>query len=143
SADQARLRGGPGADAARRTRRPRDGTADRSLLDRPGWDHSCAVRDRELRSGLLGRRRLAGGCAHLAGMARATVDDSRACHAALPLLPALPCLAVRGRRAGRIRLMLDQETDRKNIVLALWLLGLSLALLAGTVAVAFIYLAAD
>jgi hypothetical protein len=39
--------------------------------------------------------------------------------------------------------MLDQETDRKNIVLALWLLGLSLALLAGTVAVAFIYLAAD
>jgi hypothetical protein len=39
--------------------------------------------------------------------------------------------------------MLDQETERKNIVLGLWLLGLFIALLVGTVAVAFIYLAAD
>ena len=39
--------------------------------------------------------------------------------------------------------MPDRETERKNIVLALWLLGLFVALLAGTVAVAFIYLAAD
>ena len=39
--------------------------------------------------------------------------------------------------------MLDRETERKNIVLALWLLGLFVALLAGTVVVAFIYLAAD
>jgi len=39
--------------------------------------------------------------------------------------------------------MLDHETERKNIVLALWLLGLFVALLVGTVAVAFIYLAAD
>jgi hypothetical protein len=39
--------------------------------------------------------------------------------------------------------MVDPETERKNVVLALWLVGLFLALLAGTVAVAFIYLAAD
>jgi hypothetical protein len=39
--------------------------------------------------------------------------------------------------------MLDPATERKNIVLGLWLLGLFLALLVGTVAVAFIYLAAD
>jgi hypothetical protein len=39
--------------------------------------------------------------------------------------------------------MLDHETERKNIVLGLWLFGLFLALLVGTVAVAFIYLAAD
>jgi hypothetical protein len=40
-------------------------------------------------------------------------------------------------------LELDPETNRKNIVLGLWMLGLALAMLAGTVAVAFIYLAAD
>ena len=39
--------------------------------------------------------------------------------------------------------MLDREVERKNIVLGLWLFGLFLALLVGTVAVAFIYLAAD
>jgi hypothetical protein len=39
--------------------------------------------------------------------------------------------------------VLDHETERKNITLALWLVLLFLALLAGTVAVAFIYLAAD
>jgi hypothetical protein len=39
--------------------------------------------------------------------------------------------------------MLDQETERKNIALGLWLFGLFLALLVGTVVVAFIYLAAD
>jgi len=39
--------------------------------------------------------------------------------------------------------MLDPETERKNIVLGLWLLGLFVALLVGTVVVAFIYLAAD
>jgi hypothetical protein len=39
--------------------------------------------------------------------------------------------------------MLDRETERKNITLALWLFGLFLALLVGTVAIAFIYLAAD
>jgi len=39
--------------------------------------------------------------------------------------------------------MLDPETERKNITLALWLFGLFLVLLAGVVAVAFIYLAAD
>jgi hypothetical protein len=39
--------------------------------------------------------------------------------------------------------MLDRETERKNVVLGLWLFGLFLALLAGTVAVAFIYLATD
>ena len=39
--------------------------------------------------------------------------------------------------------MLDRETELKNIVLGLWLFGLFLALLVGTVAVAFIYLAAD
>jgi hypothetical protein len=39
--------------------------------------------------------------------------------------------------------MLDRETERKNMVLALWLLGLFVALLLGTVAIAFIYLAAD
>ena len=39
--------------------------------------------------------------------------------------------------------MLDRATERKNVVLGLWLFGLFLALLVGTVAVAFIYLAAD
>jgi len=39
--------------------------------------------------------------------------------------------------------MLDRETERKNVVLALWLVGLFVALLVGTVAIAFIYLAAD
>jgi hypothetical protein len=39
--------------------------------------------------------------------------------------------------------MHDPGLERKNMVLALWLVGLFLALLAGTVAVAFIYLAAD
>jgi len=39
--------------------------------------------------------------------------------------------------------MLDPETERKNIVLALWMLGLFVALLVGTLAVVFIYLAAD
>jgi hypothetical protein len=39
--------------------------------------------------------------------------------------------------------MTDQELTRKNNVLGLWLLFIALLLLAGTVAVAFIYLAAD
>jgi len=39
--------------------------------------------------------------------------------------------------------MLDPETDRKNLALGLWLFGLFLVILAGTIAVAFIYLAAD
>jgi hypothetical protein len=39
--------------------------------------------------------------------------------------------------------MLDPETERKNIVLALWMLGLFVALLVGTLAVVFVYLAAD
>ena len=39
--------------------------------------------------------------------------------------------------------MIEPETERKNIALGLWLFGLFLALLAGTVVVALIYLAAD
>ena len=39
--------------------------------------------------------------------------------------------------------MHDRQLARKNIALALWLVGLFLAILGGTVAVAFIYLAAD
>jgi hypothetical protein len=39
--------------------------------------------------------------------------------------------------------VVSTETERRNIVLGLWLLGLFVALLVGTVAVAFIYLAAD
>jgi hypothetical protein len=39
--------------------------------------------------------------------------------------------------------MIDPELARKNNVLGLWLLFIALLLLAGTVAVAFIYLAAD
>ena len=37
--------------------------------------------------------------------------------------------------------MLEQEVERKNVVLGLALLGVFLVLLAGTVAVALIYLA--
>ncbi len=37
----------------------------------------------------------------------------------------------------------DPELQRKNIVLGLWLFAIALILVAGTVAVAFIYLAAD
>ena len=39
--------------------------------------------------------------------------------------------------------MLDPETERKNVAYGLALFGLFLALFAGTVAVAFIYLAVD
>ena len=39
--------------------------------------------------------------------------------------------------------MSDPKLERKNLVLALWLFGVFLVLLGGTVAVAFIYLAAD
>jgi hypothetical protein len=37
----------------------------------------------------------------------------------------------------------DPVLQRKNVVLGLWLLAIALIILAGTVAVAFIYLAAD
>ena len=37
--------------------------------------------------------------------------------------------------------MLEQEVERKNVVLGLALLGVFLVLLAGTIAVALIYLA--
>ena len=37
----------------------------------------------------------------------------------------------------------DPVVRRKNIVLGLWLFAIALILLGGTVAVAFIYLAAD
>jgi hypothetical protein len=37
----------------------------------------------------------------------------------------------------------DPELQRRNVVLGLWLLAIALIVLAGTVAVAFIYLAAD
>lgn len=39
--------------------------------------------------------------------------------------------------------MTDSDLARRNNVLGLWLLFVALLLLAGTVAVAFIYLAAD
>ena len=39
--------------------------------------------------------------------------------------------------------MTDPELARKNNVLGLWLFAIFLILLAGTVAIAFIYLAAD
>jgi len=39
--------------------------------------------------------------------------------------------------------VLEPEIERTNVVLGLWLFGLFLVLLVGTVAVAFIYLAAD
>jgi hypothetical protein len=39
--------------------------------------------------------------------------------------------------------MLEPDTERRNVVLGLWLFGFFLALVVGTVAVAFIYLAAD
>ena len=39
--------------------------------------------------------------------------------------------------------MTDPELARKNTVLGLWLFAIFLILLAGTVAIAFIYLAAD
>jgi len=38
---------------------------------------------------------------------------------------------------------MHEEIARRNVVWALWLLGLFLVLLGGTVAVAFIYLAVD
>jgi hypothetical protein len=37
----------------------------------------------------------------------------------------------------------DPVLQRKNLVLGLWLFAIALLILAGTVAVAFIYLAAD
>jgi hypothetical protein len=39
--------------------------------------------------------------------------------------------------------MTDSELARRNNVLGLWLLFIAVLILAGTVAVAFIYLAAD
>jgi hypothetical protein len=39
--------------------------------------------------------------------------------------------------------MNDRELARRNNVLGLWLLFIALLILAGTVAVAYIYLAAD
>ncbi len=39
--------------------------------------------------------------------------------------------------------MIEPELARRNNVLGLWLLFVALLILAGTVAVAFIYLAAD
>jgi hypothetical protein len=39
--------------------------------------------------------------------------------------------------------MTDDELERRNLALGLWLFFIALLILAGTVAVAFIYLAAD
>jgi hypothetical protein len=39
--------------------------------------------------------------------------------------------------------MTDPQLERKNVVLGLWLFGVFLILLAGTVGVVFIYLGAD
>ena len=63
----------------------------------------------------------------------------------LPLLPPLPGAALRrgGRRPGDPVTDMTPELERKNLILGWALFGLFVLLFAGTVAVAYLYLALD
>ena len=63
--------------------------------------------------------------------------------APLPLLAPLPGAGLRGGAVDVVVLMLDPETERKNMLLGWGLFVLFCLIAAGTVAIAFIYLAVD
>src|SRR5439155_8189273 len=143
ASDQARLRSSSHPHASGRPRRPRDDQADRALLPGARRPDDRALRGRELRARLprlgTGARRGSPGARCVA----ASGADTRARGRPLPLLAPVPGAAVRRRRPRPGALVLEPEIERTNVVLGLWLFGLFLVLLVGTVAVAFIYLAAD
>ena len=83
---------------------------------------------------------------HLARGAARPAHDAAAGVAALPLVAPLPGAGVRRRRRRRGRLgalMLDPETERKNLLWGWGLFVLFCLIAAGTFAIAFIYLAVD
>src|SRR5581483_1921457 len=100
-----------------------------------GRGHGRAVRLGDARPRLPDRRPVARRRVRLAGDRARPADDAAPRRAPVPLLAPLP------RAAGR--LMLDPETERKNLLLGWGLFVLFCLLAAGTVAIAFIYLAVD
>ena len=145
AADQARLRGGAGADAAGRPRRPRDDAADRALLAGAGRRQrsrrSPAARSASvyLVAALAARGRVP-----LARASAAARDDAAA--PAMLFHYSLLYLALLFVSDGRRRGDLDERSGRWSARTPLWgwaLLGDLCVLFAGTVAVAFIYLALD
>src|SRR5262249_46491238 len=142
--DQARLRCGARADAAGGARRAGDGAADRALLARPARGDPRALRVGVVRRRLLRRRTCARGPVPGARVAAARGGDPTTRGGAVPLLTALPGTALRRGRGRRAHLMeAEADLEHRNLVFALSLLALFVLLAAGSVAVAFIYLAAD
>src|SRR5581483_9826851 len=130
AADQARLRRRRDPDAAGRPRGACDRSADRPLLRRPRRGHGRALPVGHPRTRLARDR-------------PRTADDASPRGDPLPLLAPLPRAALRRRSDRRGRLMLDPETERRNLLWGWGLFVFALLLAAGTVAVAFIYLAVD
>ena len=87
---------------------------------------------------LVARRRV-----HLARRRPRPPDDAAPCRTPLPLVSPLPRADLRLRSYRRGGLMLDPETERKNMLLGWGLFVLFCLIAAGTVAIAFIYLAVD
>src|SRR5581483_1045292 len=108
-----------------------------------GRGHGRAVRLGDARPRLPDRRPVARRRVRLAGDRARPADDAAPRRAPVPLLAPLPRAAVRLRSPGSGRLMLDPETERKNLLLGWGLFVLFCLLAAGTVAIAFIYLAVD
>ena len=121
----------------------RDDAPDRPLLRRHGRLHA---RCRALaRPGLLRRRGPARRGLPLARLAAAPRAEPQARGRPLPLLPPLPGAALRGSGRGPGDPVTDMtpELERKNLILGWALFGLFVLLFAGTVAVAYLYLALD
>src|SRR3954454_16557775 len=158
--DSARLRSGADSDAARCPRRTRNDPADRPVRGGARGGHRVSgrlgsARLRVSRSGAPPRRRIP-----LARACPAPRNDTAPSGTALPLPPPLPRAALR-RDGGRPPAVMTEptadpapsttvapvepvgEVARKNIVLALALVGVVLLIVAGTIAVSFIYLHYD
>src|SRR5580765_7011165 len=158
--DPARVRSGADSDAARRPRGARDHTADTPVRGGARGGHRIpgrlgATRLPLSRRGASPRRRIP-----LARARSATRNDAAPGSTALPLLAALSRAALRGDGGRPAAVMTEPTADpapsttvapvepvgevaRKNIVLALALVGVVVLIVLGTIAVSFIYLHYD
>ena len=109
--------GGADSDAAGRARRPRDGAADRLVLDRARRGDAAALRLAHGRRALPRRRPAARSAVPAPRVAAAARDDDRARRRPLQVLAPLPRAALRGARGGPADRMSGPELERKNLIL--------------------------
>ena len=121
-----------------------DDPADRALLARPRGGDAAPVGGHRRRDPLRRRRPRARSRLPLARRAAAARHDPAPGRAPLPLLPPVPCAAVRGAgpRPGAL-MQMDDDLARRNVRLGWLLFGVFVLLFAGSFGVAFLYLHFD